>query len=98
MIRVILPTYLQRLANVEKEVQLQISGRVTIAKLLDALEEQYPMLQGTIRDYDTKERRPYLRFFACGQDLSLLSTAETIPEEVQEGKEVFRIVVAMSGG
>ncbi len=98
MIRVILPTYLQRLAFVQKEIQLEISGEVTIARLLDAIEEQYPMLKGTIRDYDTKERRPYLRFFACGQDLSLLSTEAHLPEEVLKGKEVFRIVGAMSGG
>jgi hypothetical protein len=98
MIRVVLPTYLQRLANVAREIQLDLSGEITIALLLDAIEEEYPMLQGTIRDYDTKERRPYLRFFACGQDLSPLSTEAHIPEEVLEGKEVFRIVGAMSGG
>ena len=98
MIRVILPTYLQRLANVDREVQLDISGECTIKILLDALEAKYPMLQGTIRDHETNERRPYLRFFACGQDLSLLPASTQIPEEVLQGKEVFRIVAAMSGG
>ena len=98
MIRVILPTYLQRLANVDREVQLDTSGEITIELLLDALEAQYPMLQGTIRDHETKERRPYLRFFACGEDLSLLPGNTKIPEEVLQGNEVFRIVGAMSGG
>ncbi len=98
MIRVILPTYLQRLASVGREIQLDISGGVTISLLLDAIEEKFPMFMGTIRDHETKERRPYLRFFACGQDLSLLPTDTLLPAEVLEGKEVFRIVGAMSGG
>ncbi len=77
---------------------MEISGKVTIESLLDALETKYPMLQGTIRDYETKERRPYLRFFAHGEDYSLLPANTQIPVEVLQGKEVFRIVGAMSGG
>ncbi|MBW6473636.1 MAG: MoaD/ThiS family protein [Anaerolineaceae bacterium] len=98
MIRVILPTYLQRLANVGREVQLEVDGDITFLKLLDVIEDKYPMLKGTIRDHVTKVRRDYLRFFACGQDLSHLSPDQLLPIEVLEGKEPFRIVGAMSGG
>jgi hypothetical protein len=98
MIRVILPTYLQRLANVGREVQLEVDGEVTYLKLLDVIEEKYPMLNGTIRDHVTKERRAYLRFFSCGQDLSHLAPETLLPREVLIGKEPFRIVGAMSGG
>lgn len=98
MIRVILPTYLQRLANEDREVQLDISGDITLELLMDAIEARYPMLLGTIREFETRERRPYLRFFACGEDLSLLPADTKIPIEVLQGKEVFRIVGAMSGG
>jgi hypothetical protein len=98
MIRVILPTYLQRLANVGREIQLEVDGDVTLIKLLDVIEEKYPMLKGTIRDHVTKERRAYLRFFACGQDLSHLTPETLLPHEVLNGKEPFRIVGAMSGG
>lgn len=98
MIRVILPTYLQRLANVGREVQLDVEGDVTFTKLLDVIEEKYPMLKGTIRDHVTKERRAYLRFFACGQDLSNLVLETLLPREVLVGEEPFRIVGAMSGG
>ncbi|MBE0685014.1 MAG: MoaD/ThiS family protein [Anaerolineaceae bacterium] len=98
MIRVILPTYLQRLANVGREVQLELDGDVTFLKLLDVIEDKYPMLKGTIRDHVTKERRAYLRFFACGQDLSHLALEMSLPQDVVNGKEPFRIVGAMSGG
>jgi len=98
MIRVILPTYLQRLANVGREVQLELDGDVTFLKLLDVIEDKYPMLKGTIRDHVTKERRAYLRFFACGQDLSHLAPEMSLPQDVVNGKEPFRIVGAMSGG
>lgn len=98
MIRVILPTYLQRLANVGREVQFEVDGDITILELLDVIEGKYPMLKGTIRDHVTKERRPYLRFFACGQDLSHLTPESLLPREVLVGNEPFRIVGAMSGG
>lgn len=98
MIRVILPTYLQRLANVGREVQIEMDEDVTFLKLLDVIEEKYPMLKGTIRDHVTKERRAYLRFFACGQDLSHLPPETLLPREVMRGEEPFRIVGAMSGG
>lgn len=98
MIRVILPTYLQRLANVGREIQLEVVGDVTFLKLLDVIEEKYPMLKGTIRDHVTKERRAYLRFFACGQDLSHVPPDSLLPQEVICGDEPFRIVGAMSGG
>lgn len=98
MIRIILPTYLQRLANIEREISLEIAGDVNISLLIDLLEEKYPMLKGTIRDHYTGERREYLRFFACGIDLSNNSLKESLPEEVIDGREPFRIVGAMSGG
>ncbi len=98
MIRVILPTYLQRLANVEREIKFETSGNNNISSIIDLLEERYPMLKGTIRDHYTGERREYLRFFACGSDLSNNSLWESLPQEVLQGKEPFRIVGAMSGG
>jgi hypothetical protein len=98
MIRVILPTYLQRLANVGREINVEIAGEVSFAQLLNVLETNYPMLQGTIRDHHTKERREYLRFFACGTDFSHQSMDSILPDAVIEGKEPFRIVGAMSGG
>lgn len=98
MIRVILPVYLQRLANIEREIQVNLDGEATFAKLIDSLETDFPMLKGTIRDHDTKERRQYLRFFACGQDFSLLPLESQLPKEILEGKEPLRIVGAMSGG
>jgi len=98
MIRVILPTYLQRLADVSREVQIDIDGDVSISLLLDRIEEIYPMLKGTIRDQVIKERRAYLRFFACGQDLSHLAPETILPHDILVGNEPFRIVGAMSGG
>ena len=98
MIRVILPTYLQRLANVDREIQLDVEGDLTFLELLDVIEGKYPMLKGTIRDHVTKERRAYLRFFACGEDLSHLTPETLLPGDVLSGKEPFRIVGAMSGG
>lgn len=98
MIRVIIPTYLQRLANIEREISFEISGVINISYLIDLLEERYPMLKGTIRDHYTGERREYLRFFACGSDLSNNSLSDSLPQEVLDGKEPFRIVGAMSGG
>ena len=98
MIRVILPTYLQRLANVGREVSLTLDGDITFNTLLDELEKVYPMLKGTIRDQFTKERRPYLRFFACGEDLSHFSPETLLPTEVVKNGEPFRIIGAISGG
>jgi sulfur-carrier protein len=70
MIRLILPTHLQNLANVNREIEVPVVGSPTLASVLDVLEERYPMLRGTIRDHSTKQRRPFIRFFACGEDLS----------------------------
>ena len=98
MIRVVLPTHLYRLANVSREVLIPIDGPATLASVLDSLEASYPMLRGTIRDHTTKERRPFLRFFACGEDLSLETTDVPLPERVASGEEPLRIVGAMAGG
>jgi hypothetical protein len=98
MIRVILPYHLRSLAGVEKEVGLQIEGPVTQRSLLDALETRYPMLRGTIRDHSTRERRPMLRYFACGEDLSFEPADAPLPADVASGREPFRIVGAIAGG
>jgi len=98
MIRVILPYHLRNLAGVGKEVSLQVVGPVTQRALLDALESSYPMLRGTIRDHTTRARRPMLRYFACGEDLSFEAADALLPEEVARGKEPFRIVGAIAGG
>ncbi len=98
MIRVILPVHLQRLANAGREVQLQVDGAITPQAILDALEQRYPMLNGTIRDHLTHERRAFIRFFACGEDYSLESPDVLLPEAITLGKEPFRIVGAMAGG
>jgi hypothetical protein len=98
MIRVILPYHLRSLAGVEKEVGLQIEGPVTQRSLLDALETRYPMLRGTIRDHSTRERRPMLRYFACGEDLSFEAADAPLPDAVASGREPFRIVGAIAGG
>lgn len=98
MIRVVLPTNLWKLADANREVALQVEGAPTIAAVLDALEDRYPMLRGTIRDHVTKERRPFIRFFACGEDLSHEPTEAPLPDEVVQGAEPLRIVGAMAGG
>ena len=98
MIRVVLPYHLRTLAQVGKEVELQVEGPLTLGSVLDELENHYPMLRGTIRDHITKQRRPFLRFFACGQDLSLEPWETMLPEAVKMGTEPFRIVGAMAGG
>jgi len=98
MIRVVLPTHLRRLANVSRDVELQVEGTPTISDVLDVLETQYPMLGGTIRDYGTKKRRDFIRFFACGEDLSLAPPETPLPEAVVNGTEPLRIVGAMAGG
>jgi hypothetical protein len=98
MIRVILPYHLRILAGVEREAVLQIEGPVTQRALLNALEARYPMLRGTIRDHTTGERRPMLRYFACGEDLSFEQADAPLPDDVVSGREAFRIVGAIAGG
>jgi sulfur-carrier protein len=98
VIRVILPTHLYRLANTGREIELAVAGPVTLAAALDALESSYPMLRGTLRDQVTHERRPFIRFFACGEDWSLEPPEAELPAAVAEGREPLRIVGAMSGG
>jgi hypothetical protein len=98
MIRVELPYHLRQLAHVEREFRIDVAGPVTQRSLLDALEAQYPMLRGTIRDHTTQERRAFIRFFACGEDLSLEAPDTPLPEAIANGKELFRIVGAMAGG
>jgi sulfur-carrier protein len=98
MIRVTLPHHLRQLANVSGEVALQVEGVVSQRSILDALEARYPMLCGTIRDHVTKERRAFIRFFACGEDLSLEAPDIPLPEAIANGVEIFRIVGAMAGG
>ena len=98
MIRVVLPHHLRTLAQVSKEVELQIEEPMTLGSVLDALEIKYPMLRGTIRDHITKQRRPFIRFFACGEDWSLEAPDIPLPNAVVTGREPFRIVGAMAGG
>jgi sulfur-carrier protein len=98
MIRVVLPAHLRTLAHVEYEVTLDVEAHPTQRSVLDALEASYPVLQGTIRDHVTLQRRPFVRFFACEQDLSHDPPDTPLPEEVAEGKEPFLVVGAMSGG
>ena len=98
MIRVVLPTHLRTLARVPGEVSLDVGEPVTRQTILDALEVRYPMLRGTIRDHATRERRPFIRFFACQEDLSLDPPDAALPEAVVIGAEPFLIVGAMAGG
>lgn len=98
MIRVVIPQHLRTLANVNGEVQLEVEGRVTQRSVLNALEARYPMLCGTIRDHVTQQRRPFLRFFACEEDLSHESPDDPLPEAVAQGKEPFLIIGAIAGG
>ena len=98
MIRVELPQHLRTLAHVGREVQLEVAGQVTQRSVLDALEARYPMLQGTIRDHVTQQRRPFLRFFACEEDLSHDSPDAALPEAVASGREPFLIIGAIAGG
>lgn len=98
MIRVVLPTHLRRLAQVDREVQLDVDGPVTQGSVLDALEASYPMLRGTIRDHTTRERRAFVRFFACEQDLSHEPPDAPLPDAVALGAEPFLVVGAIAGG
>jgi molybdopterin converting factor small subunit len=98
MIRVVLPAHLRTLARLNDEVEVQVKGRATLGAVLDALEDSYPVLRGTIRDHVTHARRPFVRFFACEQDLSHERPDTPLPEAVREGAEPFLIVGAMAGG
>ena len=98
MIRVVLPAHLRRLAQVGSELQLDVQGPATQRSVLDALEASYPMLRGTIRDHVSKERRAFIRFFACEQDLSHEPQEAPLPDAVATGAEPFFIVGAMAGG
>jgi len=98
MIRVVLPVHLRTLARVDGEVQLELSGPPTVGAVLDALEERHPVLRGTIRDHVTLRRRAFVRFFACGEDLSHHGPDAPLPDAVAAGGEPFRVVGAMAGG
>jgi len=98
MIRVVLPTHLRNLAKVNGEVELEVERPITQRSVLNALEARYPMLRGTVRDHATQLRRPFVRFFACEQDLSHESPDSLLPEEVASSREPFYIVGAIAGG
>ena len=98
MIRVVLPTHLRTLARIDGEVQLEIEGQITQRSVLDALEARYPVLCGTIRNHVTKQRRPFMRFFACEQDLSLEPPDAPLPDAVASGAEPFLVIGAIAGG
>ena len=98
MIRVVLPQHLQTLARVGSEVTLEVAGPATLGSLLDALEERYPVLRGTIRDHTTRKRRAFVRFFACEEDMSHEASDAPLPEAVANGAEPFLIVGALAGG
>jgi molybdopterin synthase sulfur carrier subunit len=98
MIRVVLPAHLRTLAHIDGEVKIHVEGRVTQRSVLDALESCYPMLRGTIRDQVTQQRRPFVRFFACGEDLSHESPDTPLPDAVATAGEPLLIVGAIAGG
>jgi hypothetical protein len=98
MVRVVLPFHLRTLAHIDSEVELEVEGVATQRSVLDALEARYPVLRGTIRDHDTRQRRPFIRFFACEQDLSHESPDSPLPAQVAEGTEPFLVVGAIAGG
>jgi sulfur-carrier protein len=97
-IRIILPAHLRTLARIDGEVNLEMEGQITQHSVLNALEIRYPMLRGTIRDQVTQQRRPFIRFFACGQDLSHEPPDAPLPDAITTGEEPFLIVGAMAGG
>jgi molybdopterin synthase sulfur carrier subunit len=98
MIRVVLPAHLRALAGVNGEISLDVEGRATIASVLDAMEARYPMLQGTIRDHVTRQRRPFVRFFVCEEDWSHQSPDTPLPDAVASGAEPILLVGAIAGG
>ena len=98
MIRVVMPEHLRTLAGVSGDVTLEVDGEVTRQSILDALERQYPMLRGTIREHVSGERRPFLRFFACGEDVTHQSPDTPLPKEIASGAEPFYVIGAIAGG
>lgn len=98
MIRVQLPFHLRNLARIDGELQIEVPPPITVAATIDAIEARYPMLRGTIRDHGTLKRRPFIRFFACKEDLSLEPPETELPESIRNGSEPFLIVGAMAGG
>ena len=98
MIRVLLPAHLRTLAQVVGEVEMEVNGPATVSAVLDAIEQRFPVLRGTIRDHGTLRRRPFIRFFACQQDLSHEPTNSLLPEAIVKGAEPFLIIGAMAGG
>lgn len=98
MIRVVLPTHLWRLANASREIKIEVERPITLGTVLDAVESQYPMLRGTIRDHSTQQRRDFIRFFACGQDWSHEPYDALLPDAIVSGAEPIRVVGAMAGG
>ena len=98
MIRVILPAHLRNIAKSGSEVELEVPGAVTVRSILDALDARYPALRGTLRDYGTGTRRPFVRFFACSEDLSHQPVDTPLPDDIVSGKEPFLIVGAIAGG
>ena len=98
MIRIVIPQHLRTLAHISGEMTLDVAAPVTTRSVLDAIEAQYPMLRGTIRDHVTQQRRPFLRFFACEVDLTHESPDAPLPEDVANGKEPFLIIAAIAGG
>ena len=98
MVRVILPYHLRNLAQIGQEVSLEVTAPVCIRAILDAVEATYPVLKGTIREHETHKRRAFLRFFACGEDISLDPIEDQLPDSIAEGKEPFMVVGAIAGG
>ena len=98
MIRIELPYHLRTLSGVQGEVTLEVASPVTVRSVLDALEARYPMLRGTIRDHVSHKRRPFIRFFSCGQDFSNAEVDTPLPDAVTQGKETFAVVGAIAGG
>ncbi|MCO5297279.1 MAG: MoaD/ThiS family protein [Fimbriimonadaceae bacterium] len=98
MVRVVLPHHLRNLARVGAEVSVDVAGPVSVASILDALERDYPNLRGTIRDHGTLKRRPFLRFFACGEDWSMEPPETELPEAIATGEEPFLVIGAIAGG
>jgi len=98
MIRVVLPHHLRTLAHVGDEIQIDLNGSATVSAIIDAIEEKYPMLRGTIRDHETKKRRPLVRFFACGEDISHDPLDHPLPDAIAKGTEPFVIMGAIAGG
>jgi hypothetical protein len=98
MIRVVMPAHLRTLAGVSGDVELEVVGEVTRQSILDALEARYPMLRGTIREHVSGERRPFLRFFVCGEDITHQSPDAPLPPEIASGAEPFYVIGAIAGG